>query len=72
MKRVPISKVLPVIPGKKINARERLHAVRCCSGLLAGHQTNARVKELNQVRHRGYRTFSLSTAGAAVTTSFPV
>ena len=63
IKTVPISNVLPVIPGKKINALESLHSARYCSDLLAGHQTNARVKRLIiQVRHRGYRTFWLSNS----------
>jgi hypothetical protein len=61
IKRVPISKALPVIPGKKINALESPHSARY-SDLLAGHQTNACVKGLIQVRHRGYRTFCLSTS----------
>ena len=62
IKRVPISKALPVMPRRKINALESLHSARYCSDLLAGHQTNACVKGLIQVRHRGYRTFWLSTS----------
>jgi hypothetical protein len=41
IKRVPISKALPVIPGKKINALESLPSVRYCTDLLTDHQTNA-------------------------------
>jgi hypothetical protein len=62
IKRVPISKALPIMPRRKINALESLHSARYCSDLLAGHQTNACVKGLIQVRHRGYRTFWLSTS----------
>jgi hypothetical protein len=62
IRRFPISKALPVIPGEKINAFGSLHSARYCSDLLVGHQTNACVKRLIQVRRRGYRTFWLSTS----------